>query len=309
MSLIERSRSGSVLFIAAFFGLQAAGAGPVGRNDEPPAASPNAKKGAQAPAPAPPGPKSQAPSPRPVLAPDSDAQVLVPAAADTVRVRLAPRPLALQYGSTLRVTAQGWPAVNGSYLNWTVQNGNFDVRVGFDDQPACPDRSSCANAIVAEGLTLGNPGPPLKTCGTAQAVVSFESATGGGRATDLVPLELGCGGRSASECTSVCNSERTQGMCGTTCDMLGVTPPPFNAATGACWVANVNGTDYCYWDHKDASGSGFENLCCPNRCYGASFTVWGQGTGQFVCTVVEKCDANPQLLQAIANGSCPRVNI
>ena len=63
MSLIERSRSGSVFLIAAFVGLQAAGAGPVGRNDEPPASNPNAKKGAQAPAPAPAGPKSQAPSP------------------------------------------------------------------------------------------------------------------------------------------------------------------------------------------------------------------------------------------------------
>jgi hypothetical protein len=242
-------------------------------------------------------------------APSPQARDEEPRAADTARVRLAPRPLALQYGSTTRVTAYGWPTPGGSFLNWAVGNQDFDVRVGFEGQPSCPDGASCPNALVAEGLTLGNPGPPLRACGTAQAQVSFEPATGVGRATDVVSLELGCGGRSAAECTTVCRGERTQGMCGTTCDMIGVTPPPFNAATGACWVVAVNGTDYCYWDHKDPAGGGFSNLCCPNKCYGGSFTVWGQGTGEFVCTVVEKCAANPQLLQAIANGSCPRVNL
>lgn len=307
MNTVQRRGRSGVIPLAALVVLQAAGARPVERNDDP-AAKSKPSSGAQVERTA--GqPKGQVPARQSIAPPPPEGADVEPQAADTPRVRLAPRPLALQYGSTLRVTAYGWPTVGGSYLNWTVQNRDFDAVVGFDDQPACPDGTSCPNALVAEGLTLGNPGPPLRACGTAQALVSFEPSTGVGRATDTVPLELGCGGRSAGECTSVCKSERTQGMCGTTCDMLGVTPPPFNAAAGACWVVNVNGTDYCYWDHKDATGSGFENLCCPNKCYGASFTVWGQGNGQFVCTVVEKCDANPQLLQAIANGSCPRVNL
>lgn len=228
-----------------------------------------------------------------------------------LRVRLSPSPIKLQYGSSARVTASGFPSVGTTYPQWSIKGQNFDAVVAFSDQPNCPDQSSCTNFVFAKELRLDlltSQMTAQQACGTAQAEVAFEAADTGQRVTDTVALELGCSGKTAAECTSQCSLEVAQGMCGTPCDLTGDPHPSFDDVTGNCWRATINGTDYCYWDHKLPSGPGFVNLCCPNRCFGGSFTVWGQGTGNFVCTVMEPCSADPDYAEENGGAGCTLVN-
>jgi hypothetical protein len=214
-------------------------------------------------------------------------------------------PIKLQYGASgVSVTANGSPPLDGRYLNWTVRNATFDVMVAFNSQPSCSGAPNCSNTLKAPELTLGQ-SVRLKVCGTADARVDFNCTTTGQTVTGTAKIELGCGGKSAADCSAICNSEPALGMCGTPCSLVGVTPPAFDPnQPGSCWKVNVNGTDYCYWDHKAIGGSGFVNLCCPNRCFGGSFTVWGQGPGAYVCTVIERCAAIP----AFQGGRCVEVH-
>jgi hypothetical protein len=214
-------------------------------------------------------------------------------------------PIKLQYGANATVTASGTPPLDGRYLNWTVTNSNSDAKLAFNSQPDCPNNPSCANTLNAPELELGTESKGFKACGTADAQVSFKCTTTGQTVTGKAKIEVGCGGKSAADCSAICNSEAAQGMCGTPCSLLGVTPPAFDPnQPGSCWKVNVAGTDYCYWDHKAIGGKGFVNLCCPNRCFGGSFTVWGQGPGEYVCTVIEKCAANP----VFQGGKCVEVH-
>jgi hypothetical protein len=209
-------------------------------------------------------------------------------------VRLSPRPIKIQYGSTTGVIAQGRPPLDGEYLNWKIENPTFDTEIRFTSQPSCPDQQSCANQVSSKGLVFNGQNASFQACGTATAKVSFRCKTTNKIVTDTVPLEQGCSGKSARECQSICNSERVKGMCGTPCEFTGTPHPGFNPGSGGkCWRTLVGSTWYCYWDHKTPDGTGFANLCCPNRCYGGSFTVWGQGEGEYACTVIERCAANP----------------
>ena len=210
----------------------------------------------------------------------------------------------MQYGSSIEVVANGSPPLDGQYLNWAIKDSTFDVKVAFGSQPSCPDSQSCKNTLVAPQFALPASNR-LNICGTATASVGFKCTTTGQIVTGIAKIELGCGGRSAAECLNVCNSEPALGMCGTPCSLKGITPPAFNPnLPGSCWKVNVGGTDYCYWDYKAIGGAGFENLCCANRCSGGSFTVWGQGPGEYVCTVIEKCESNP----AFRGGRCVEIH-
>jgi hypothetical protein len=209
-------------------------------------------------------------------------------------VDLATDPILVQYGANAGVTANGSPAPSGFYRNWLVRNQDFDAEVAWTGQPSCFNQPGCENVLNAPTLSLPLPRTAAKVCGFAEAEVSFRCIATLQDATDTARVELGCGGRSAADCVVACGQEAVQGQCGTPCSLIGVEPPPYRATTGTCWKVNVNGTDYCYWDHKTQNAPGFENLCCPNRCYGASFVVWGQGFGNYVCTVSERCDDNPE---------------
>jgi hypothetical protein len=206
---------------------------------------------------------------------------------------VSPDPIQLQYGLNTSVTARATP-LNGQYRNWTVKSSNLDVDVEFLQQPICTNRPDCTALIAAPEVELPAPSVPYKVCGTAEAEVSFRCASNGQDATDTAVVEVGCGNKSAAECVTFCAQESVQGQCGTPCGLTGVTPPPYDATTGSCWKTNVNGTDYCYWDHKSTNSPGLGSLCCPNRCYGGSFVVWGQGFGVYNCTVTERCDDNPE---------------
>ena len=219
-------------------------------------------------------------------------------ASASLSVSLSPDPIKIDYGEKGKMaTASGSPPRDGEYLDWKIENKTFDGDVEWNGQPSCMDQPTCDNTIDSDELTLPS-GTPLKACGTADAKVTFRCKTNNRRVTDTVKLEVGCQGGSAADCVSFCGSQQAQGMCGTPCGLVGVSPPPYKATTGTCWKVNVGGTDYCYWDHKTPGGSGFINLCCPNRCSGGSFIVWGQGTGNYLCTVIEVCSSNPEFAGA-----------
>ena len=210
----------------------------------------------------------------------------------SLRVTLSPKPIKIQYGDTASVTAAGRPPLDGEYLNWRVTSSTVDNTIHFTGSPSCPGSTSCANTLKSESYPLTGAGSPaLKVCGTAQAEVSFHCTTTGKTVTDTAQIEQGCCGKGASECEAICDSQRTQGMCGTPCDLCGTSNPPFNPEVHGCWRVQVQGTWFCYWDLASAGGSGFVNLCCPNRCNGLSFRAWlGRQTGQFECTVAQRCD-------------------
>lgn len=210
----------------------------------------------------------------------------------SLSVSLTPNPIKIDLGKTVNVTASGSPPLDGSYSNWTITNKTFDSTVNFSGQPSCPNASSCPNTITSQAHSLaGGSTTPLKACGTANAKVTFTCTTTNKSVTATTPLELGCGGASAAQCTSTCSSAATQGMCGTPCSLVGVTPPTFDDTLNACWRVKVGSNWFCYWDLKTPDGQGFQNLCCPNRCSGVSFTQWvGVQSGQFKCTVPEPCN-------------------
>jgi len=240
-------------------------------------------------------------------------------AGSSLAVKLTPRPIKVKYGDAdTKVTATGTPPLDGEYINWTIENQTYDkdfVKVRFKGQPNCASKQTCDNHIESVQLNLDalqGQGRGFKVCGTADAKVTFRCLTTGSTVTDKVTLEHGCAGKSASACQSICNSTPAQGMCGTPCSLTGMAHPGFDPNSGACWRTKVAGTWYCYWDHRDAAGTGFENLCCPNRCFGGSFTVWGQGPGKYECTVIETCTSNPAFGRVDSDGdpgvNCAKVN-
>lgn len=207
----------------------------------------------------------------------------------SLSVKLSPKPIKIQYGKTTTVTAQGKPPRDGEYQNWTVTGSNVDSMLDFTSQPSCPDQPSCTNTLKSTELVLPASGAK-KVCGTAQAKVTFRCKTTGKTVTDTATIEQGCAGKDAAACKSICATVPAQGMCGTPCSLTGTSHPGFNAGIGGlCWRVKVGGAWTCYWDHNAPGGTGFVNLCCPNRCFGPSFNVWGQGPGDYVCTVIESC--------------------
>lgn len=217
----------------------------------------------------------------------------------SLTVSLTPDPIEIQYGDTADVTAQGSPPRDGEYTDWVVDPGELDNHLAFQGQPSCPGQSSCPNTLESPDLnTQGS----FTVCGKGTARVTFVCTTTGKSVTDMATVEQGCAGKSAAECKNLCTSEKAQGMCGTPCELTGNSHPPFDAAVGSCWKARVNGTWYCYWDHREPGGPGFINLCCPNRCFGSSNIVWGQGPGDYVCTVIQQC-SDPEFGGPDADGN------
>jgi hypothetical protein len=201
--------------------------------------------------------------------------------------------------------AEGRPPLDGIYTDWHVVNSSdLDAILRFTSQPACPDETLCNNSVEASEPEIDER-RAFKACGHAMASATFLCTTTHRTVTDSANVEVGCDGKSAEACTEICNSERVRGMCGSPCDLAGTSHPPFDAAIGACWRVQVNGTWYCYWDHSvsppDGPGYGF-HACCPNRSYGSSNTVWGQGSGDYTCTVTEVCASNPEFGGLDGNG-------
>ncbi|HXO18703.1 MAG TPA: Ig-like domain-containing protein [Thermoanaerobaculia bacterium] len=213
----------------------------------------------------------------------------------SLSVKLTPDPIKIQYGKTTDVTATGKPPRDGEYIDWKVTDSELDDTLDFQSQPSCGDADSCVDTLESKEAEIHEADrKSYKVCGKAKANVTFRCKTTGATVSDKVSIEQGCGGKSADECTNFCTSQPALGMCGTACDLIGASHPAFNPNIGhSCWRINVSGTWYCYWDVNVANGTGFQNLCCPNRCYGISFTVWGQGSGAYICTVIEQCASNP----------------
>lgn len=211
-----------------------------------------------------------------------------------LEISVSPDPIQVQYGLSTSVTAMGSP-LPGVYQDWTViQNPELDVELAFLQQPFCTNQTSCTALLDAPEVEIPAPSRPLKVCGIAEASINFKCTPSDIIGTGTAPIEVGCGGQSAAACSEFCSREEVQGQCGTPCGLVGRTPPAYQATIGSCWKVNVNGTDYCYWDHKSNNSPGLGNLCCPNRCYGGSLVVWGQGVGVYDCTVTERCDDNPE---------------
>ena len=208
----------------------------------------------------------------------------------SLAVTLKPDPIMIQYGGTAKVTANGRPSQGGEYLDWTVSGVTLTNPPAFADQPTCDGAGSCANSLKSPGLTLGSQGFAPKVCGTATANVTYLCKETKQKVTGSAEIQQGCGGKSAAACSAFCAQQSIQGMCGTPCDLSGGSHGPFT--DGACWRVQVNGTWYCYWDQRVPGGPGYDALCCPNRCWGSSFTEWGQGDGKYLCTVAENC-TNP----------------
>lgn len=209
-------------------------------------------------------------------------------ASAALTVSLSPDPIEIQLAGEASVTANGSPPRDAEYLNWTVEAGELDNTVSFTGQPNCMDQPSCPNELKSENVRITEE-RAFKVCGTATAKVTFRCKTTNRTVTGSATIEQGCGGQSAADCKKSCGSQRAQGMCGTPCDLTGASHPPFDRAIGACWRVNVGGNWFCYWDHREIGGPGFINLCCPNRCFGSSNTVWGQGPGDYLCTVIQSC--------------------
>ncbi len=208
----------------------------------------------------------------------------------SLSVSLGPNPVHLDLGQTAAVTASGAPPINGVYSNWQITHQNFDASVAFASQPPCPDASSCANSLTAQGASSGS------LCGTADLSVTFTCTKTNRSVTGTASLDVGCRGSSAAQCRTACASQENLGMCGTPCSLAGVTSIPFDPTTHACWRVRVpntsNGTWFCYFDYATPTSPGFQNLCCPNNCQGNANTPWiGAGEGQFDCTVAERCDS------------------
>lgn len=209
-------------------------------------------------------------------------------ASAALSVSLSPDPIEIQLGEKASVTANGSPPRDGEYINWTVEAGELENTVSFTGQPSCMDQPSCPNELESEDVRITEE-RAFNVCGTATAKVTFRCKTTNKTVTGSATIEQGCGGQSAKDCKSICGSQRAQGMCGTPCELTGDSHPAFDRTLGACWRVNVGGSWFCYWDHRAAGGPGFINLCCPNRCFGASNIVWGQGPGNYLCTVIQSC--------------------
>jgi hypothetical protein len=214
-------------------------------------------------------------------------------------------PVALQYGSNARAAATGSPPLDGVYANWTVKNKNFDANVTFRSQPACPNQPSCSSILDAPEIPRPHTARQ-SVCGMADIEVTFRCTTTGHSVKATARLDLGCGGSGPAACVAICSDQSTQGMCGTPCTLIGHAPGAFNGNSDTCWKVPVSGIEYCYWDARAPTGTDFVNLCCPNRCHGQSFNVWGQPSvgGPYMCTVVERCDANPEFAKAFGGFGC-----
>ncbi len=214
----------------------------------------------------------------------------------SLRVTLGPDPdpIKLAYGGRTPVEARGRPPQEGRYLDWKIKEGSktFDEDISFLSQPSCPDQTECENTLEGPQLIITQipEGERRIACGTAEAEVTFECTTTRQKVTDTARVEVGCEVKSASQCTSFCDTERARGMCGTPCELVGATPRDFDPDTGnSCWSVSVGSNRYCYWDSNDDNGQDYRNLCCPNRCYGASSQQWDQGPGLYRCTVIVPC--------------------
>lgn len=238
----------------------------------------------------------------------------------SLKVLLSRDPLKIQYGDSVTVTAMGKPPLDAEYTKWkvtavTMGGMGIDNKLEFIAQPNCPDQSSCSNTLVSHELLFDSSHPPVdpfaegwkaeqqdsfkatkaQVCGFVEATVEFTCTTTGQKVTDTIQIEQGCRGLSATDCRALCDETRHQGNCGTPCEFLGIPNSPF-ITTGQCWKKRIGGQDICYYDYELVGGPGFQFLCCPNRCFGDSFTVWA-GAGDidnfdstFVCSAAEDCN-------------------
>src|SRR5262249_14385354 len=155
--------------------------------------------------------------------------------------------------------------------------------------------------ITSQGPIITNAGASsvVNSCGIAKVSVAFTCKKTHKTEIATAQLEVGCRGATAAQCRTACASAPNRGMCGTPCDMAGVTPThDFDGGPHTCWRVQVSGIWYCYWDFTSPDGPGFinpdgsTNLCCPNLCTGLSFNQWiGSHPPPFNCTVAERCDA------------------
>ncbi len=227
----------------------------------------------------------------------------------SLKVSLSPNPVKLQYGKATSVSANGSPPLDAEYLNWTIKNKSFDPTLEFNGQPSCPDQPTCSNTLDTKRLefdTSGSgggrtdPTEPFqqtraKICGTAEIDVTFKCTTTGQTVTDTALVEVGCGNKSAAECEVFCSDPVWQANCGTPCEFLNSIPHQPFVLGGQCWKKKIGNKEICYYDFFKIGGRGSGFACCPNRCFGDSFSQW-PGAGDIVsfdskleCTLQDDC--------------------